>query len=724
MSVVGTNVDRLDGRPKVTGEARYVDDYVLPGMLHAATVRSPVSHGRLVGIRWDPGFDWSDVVRVTADDIPGENVINLFVDDQPALAFDEVRHAMEPVALIAAADRKLLAAALAHVELVIEPLPPVYDALLSEQALCELLLARGDLEAGFAAADLVIEGEYRTGPQEQMYIEPQGVLAVPRDDGGIRLVGSLQCPHFVHRALKRLLALPDERVEVVQSVTGGAFGGKEEFPSIPAAHAALLARKAGRPVKLIYERSEDIRATTKRHASVVRMRHGVKRDGTITAIDCEVVFDGGAYLTLSRVVLSRGVIHAPGPYRCDNVRVRGRAMQTHTPPAGAFRGFGAPQTTFAYERQMDRIAEACGVSQLELRRRNHLVEGDRTATGQKLVWSVGAAEVLDEALRTSGYEARRAELEAAPQEGPVRRGIGLSFFHHGAGFTGGADERMTVEVAVDLKPGGRVVIRTGSTEMGQGIRTTFPQIVADTLGIALELVGFHETNTAEVPDSGPTVASRTVMVVGKTLADAAAELGGKVATMPGDTWTARADAWLAAHGETSVLRAYKGPGPVSWREEDFQGDAYPCYAWGCDVVEVAVDTDTGEVKLEKVWTAFDVGKAIHPQICEGQLEGGTLQGLGLATLEEVKMKDGLPWNDRMTTCIIPTSVDTPPLVTSLVEVPYFHGPFGAKGIGELPTDGAGPAVAAAVEQATGIRVDRLPITPEYVLERLSQGGEA
>jgi len=695
-------------------------------MLHGATVRSQVSRGRLRGIRWDPEFDWSDIVRVTADDVPGENVITLFVDDQPALAADEVQHALEPVALLAAADPDRLAAAVEHVELDIEPLDPVYDPLESERVLCEIQLTRGDVEAGMAAADMVIEGEYRTGAQEQMYIEPQGVLAIPRTDGGIKILGSLQCPYFVHRALKRILDLPDDRVEVVQTVTGGAFGGKEEYPSLPASHAALLARKAGRPVKLIYERSEDILATTKRHPSIVRMRHGVKKDGTLTAIDCEVIFDGGAYLTLSRVVLSRGVIHAPGPYRCDHVSVGARAMQTHTPPYGAFRGFGAPQTTFAYERQMDRIAEACGLTPLEVRRRNHFVEGDVTATGQTLAWSVGAEEVIDEALRTSGYEARRAELDAAPADGAVRRGIGLSFFHHGAGFTGGADERMTVDVAVDLAPGGRVVIRTGSTEMGQGVRTVFPQIVADTLGIPLGLVGFHETNTAQVPDSGPTVASRTTMVVGKTLADAAAELGERLAASPGESWPERANAWLAEHGPLSVVRSYKGPGPVSWSDEDYQGDAYPAYAWACDVVEVAIDEDTGELRLEKVWTAFDVGRAIHPLMCEGQLEGGTLQGLGLATLEEIKMKDGRPWNDRMTTCIIPTSMDTPPLVTSMVEVPYHHGPFGAKGIGELPTDGPGPAVAAAVEHALGVRIDRLPITPEYILELLAgrAGGAA
>ncbi len=724
MASVGTSVGRLDGTDKVTGAARYVDDLTLPGMLHGATVRSTEPRGRLLGIRWDPGFDWSRVVRVTADDIPGDNVVTLFEDDQPVLAHDEVRHPTEPVALVAAPDKDLLADALAHVEVVLEPLEPVFDPLESEVELCTIDLVKGDVEAGLSAADLVVDNEYRTGAQEQMYLEPQGMLAVPADDGGIRVLGSLQCPYFVHRAVKRALDLPDERVEIVQTVTGGAFGGKEEYPSILACHAALLARKAGRPVKVVYDRHEDILATPKRHPSVIRIRHGVRKDGTLTGVDVEVIFDGGAYLTVSKVVLMRGVLHTVGPYRCDHVRVRARAMLTHTPPTGAFRGFGAPQTTFAYERQMDRIAEACGLTPLEVRRRNQVVEGDRTATSQTLAWSVGSEQVLQAALEASGYEARHAELAGRPADGPVRRGIGLCFYFHGAGFTGGADERMTVDVAVDLLPGGRVRLRTGCTEMGQGLRTVFPQILADTLEVPLELVEFEETSTAKVPDSGPTVASRTTMVVGKTLQEAGRALLRAVDEHadPSLPWTERADAALAARGELSVTESYKGPGESHWDEATCQGDAYPCYAWACDVVEVSVDTDTGEVGIDNVWAAFDVGKAIHPVQCATGLEGGTLQGLGLAALEEVKMKDGRPWTDRMTTCIIPTSMDTPPLEAIVVEVPYHHGPFGAKGVGELPTDGVAPAVAAAVEQATGIRVDRVPITPEAVLEGLREGG--
>src|SRR5262249_4261871 len=392
---VGRNVLRKEGVDKVTGAARYIDDHTFPGLLHGRTIRSTIAAGEIVSLRPHlpaPGFTLVDYT-----DIPGRNVVALIDDDQPALAEREVRHVAEPILLLAHEDRDALRAA--DVEIDYRPTTPNYDPEASTTIFKSIAITKGELSAGFAGADVVVEGEYRAGHQEQLYIETNGVIAVPEADGTITVYGSMQCPYYVHRALKVLLGLSDDQVRVVQTETGGGFGGKEEYPSILAGHAALLALKAGRPVKLVYDRVEDMLATTKRHPALIRHRTGVKRDGRLTAIDIDAVFDGGAYATLSAVVLSRGMIHATGPYRCDHVRIRGRAMMTNTPPNGAFRGFGAPQTQFASEVHMDRIAEALKLDPVRVREINAFRSGDLTATGQKLGADCSALAALREAVR-------------------------------------------------------------------------------------------------------------------------------------------------------------------------------------------------------------------------------------------------------------------------------------------------------------------------------------
>jgi len=390
MDVVGQSVPRRDAPAKVAGLARYVDDLQFPGAWYGLTVRSAEPHARLLGIERDPAFDWSNAILLTAAVIPGENVVNLMVDDQPVLAPGVINHRAEPVALVAAIDRPTARAARDYVRVRTEPLPPVLDPLESDRAFAAYDIVKGDVEAGLAEADLVVEGTYRLGHQEQLYIEPQGVIAVPRADGGVTVYGSIQCPYYVHAAMTRALDLDDERCVVVQVETGGGFGGKEEYPSGLAVRAALLAMRAGRPIRMVYDRQEDIAATTKRHPAIVTHRTGVTRDGLLVAQDIDIVMDAGAYSTLSPVVLSRGSIHAGGPYLCPNVRIRARTMRTNTPPNGAFRGFGAPQTEFAAEMQANRVADALGVSPAELRRRWAYQVGDVTPTGQVLRESVSA----------------------------------------------------------------------------------------------------------------------------------------------------------------------------------------------------------------------------------------------------------------------------------------------------------------------------------------------
>jgi len=697
-TAVGRNVLRKEGVEKVTGAARYIDDLTFPDLLHARTVRSTIPAGDILDVRLN--FDTTGFTVVDHRDIPGRNVVALIDDDQPCLAERVVRHVAEPIVLLAHEDRDTLMAA--DVQISYRPALPVYDAASSPVTFKAITIEKGRVEDGFAAADAIVEGEYRTGHQEQLYIEPNGVIAV-WDNDGVTVYGSLQCPYYVHRALKVLLGLPDEKVRVVQTETGGGFGGKEEYPSMIAGHAALLARKAGRPVKLIYDRVEDMVATTKRHPAIVRHRTGVARDGRLLAMEIDVIMDGGAYATLSAVVLSRGVIHASGPYRCHHVRIRGRATMTNTPPNGAFRGFGAPQTQFAIEVHMDRIAAQLGLDPVKVREINALRPGDTTATGQRLGKDASALQVLREAVKRTDF---RRKWRATASGRAARRGIGLSLFFHGSGFTGGGEVKLASKATLALTDRG-VRIFVGSTEIGQGTRTMHAQIVADTLGLAYDDVEVNAADTAEVPDSGPTVASRTCMVVGRILQRCAEEMRARLGRL-----TPRE--FLRQHGPLVITKEYERPQGLSWDDTSYQGDAYGSYGWACDVVEVEVDRDTWEVKPLSFTSVHEIGKAIHPMLTLGQIEGGSAQGLGYALLEEVVMRDGRMANASLTNYIIPTTLDTPAMDIVVLENPYPHGPFGAKGVGEMPIDGPAPAVINALRHA-GFDLRAIPATPEKIM---------
>jgi CO/xanthine dehydrogenase Mo-binding subunit len=722
---VGQSPPRVDGVAKVAGTAKYVDDLTKPGMWHGATVRSHLPAGRITGVTFASGFDWSRVAIVTAKDIPGDNIVQSIIDDQPILCDSVVRHAYEPILLVAAPDRELLAEAVKGITVAIAPETPILTIAEAmnpatpiygpDNVFKRYSIKRGDVAAGFAAADRIIEGTYSVHHQEHIYIEPQGIIAWFDEDGGVTAEGSLQCPYYIHKALIRAFGVDESKARVIQSVTGGGFGGKEEYPSVIACHAALLAKKCGHPVKMIYGRQEDIEATTKRHPATMTYRTGVMNDGTLVAMDVDIVMDGGAYSTLTSVVLSRGTLHASGSYRCPNVEIRSQAVATNTPPNGAFRGFGAPQTIWGIERHMDRIARELGLDPLAVRQKNLYTLGDTTATGQVLKESVGSEKCVAEALAASDYLAKRAEY-AKPQTGRKRRGIGLSTFFHGAGFTGSGEARLKGKVQVDLAPGGRLIVRSGSTDIGQGTETVFIQMAAGAAGIPQELVTVHPVDTAGVPDSGPTVASRTTMVVGSIVAKAAEKVAARVREIAPNLPWEQAAAKALAQGEVSELIQYVPPGNNQWDDDTYSGDAYPCFSWACDVAEVEVDLDTLEVTVVDFWAAQDVGKAIHPVMCAGQIEGGTLQAIGWALCEDVVWKDGLIRNNRITNYIIPTALDAPPFHTILVEDPFSGGPFGAKGVGEMPMDGGAPAVAAAIEQALGRCPDSLPLTPEKLLE--------
>ena len=697
MGIVGTSVPRVDGPAKVAGTARYVDDLAFPGMLHGRTIRATIPCGLVTGVRL--GFDPAGFTIVDWHDVPGRNRILHVTDYQPCLVEREVRHQAEPVLLLAHQDPEALLRAEVHLDY--ERREPALDPLRSTHVHKHVLIQSGDLARGFRAADVVVEGEYRTGAQEHAYIETNGVIAVPEADGGVTIYGSIQCPYYVHHALTVLLALPEDKVRVVATEQGGGFGGKEDYPSVIAGHAALLALKARRPVKLVYDRAEDMWATTKRHPSIVRHRTGVTSKGKLVAMDIEVILDGGAYVTLSPVVLSRSCLHAAGAYRCANVRVEGRAVFTNTPSNGAFRGFGAPQSQFAVEAHMDRVAEALGMDPARLRLRNVLRPGDATATGQVMGPDCSAETVLREAVRRSGWTRKRKAWKGTD------RGIGLALFRHGAGFTGSGEVTLASRATLVTCERG-VRIRVAATEMGQGARTVLSQVVAEALGVPLEQVEVVPADTAEVPNSGPTVASRTSMVVGRILERCAMDLRQQL----GDVAPAE---HFRRHGPIEVTKQYEPPPGISWDDATYRGDAYPTFAWGCDVAEVAYDPVTYEVKATKLTLVQEFGRPLNPTLARGQIEGGTAQGVGWALLEDVVMRDGGMANAQLTNYVIPTSLDVPALETVMVENPYPHGAFGAKGLGELPMNGPAPAIVNAMRHL-GLDVRQVPATPERLME--------
>jgi CO/xanthine dehydrogenase Mo-binding subunit len=733
---IGRPVPRKEGRAKVTGAAQYIDDLTLPGMIYGTTVRSHIPRGRITEIVFGEGVPWDEFTIVTARDIPGANYVALILNDQPYLAEEVVNHAEEPILLLAHADKYLLEEARRAVRIEIEPLPAVFnieDSLALKETIWgednifkTYLVEKGSVDDVWDSPDiLIVEGEYATGAQEQLYIETNGVIATADAEEGVTVRGSMQCPYYIHKALVKLFNLPEEKVRVIQTETGGGFGGKEEYPSMIAGHAALLAHKSGRPVKIIYDRAEDMAATTKRHPSRTLHRTAVTRDGKLIGMDIDFVVDGGAYATLSAVVLSRGTIHAAGPYNCPNVRIRARAVATNVPPHGAFRGFGAPQSIFALERHLDKVAAAVGLSPEELRRRNFIQRGETTATGQVIHEDVNLGGLLDRAFELTDYRAKRERFSLENVGSKIKRGIGFASFMHGAGFTGSGEKYLQSIVGCEATAEGRVLVLAASTEIGQGTKTIFAQIAADALAIDYERVEVVQPDTGNVPNSGPTVASRTCMIVGKLVESAALKIKEALtgAGLLRETYTtqefARACAeYIERSGALKFFSQYRQPDDIEWDDEHYRGDAYGAYAWAVYVAEVSVDTSTYETRVDDFVAVQEVGRVIHPVLAAGQIEGGVAQGIGWTLYENVVWRDGRMMNGQMTNYIIPTSADIPPIRVHFFENPYAGGPAGAKGIGELPMDGPSPAILNAIEQATGVAFNYVPLTPEAVMEAL------
>ncbi len=717
---IGKSLRRKEGFLKVTGHSVYADDIRLENCLYGKTIRSTVPHARIKEIRFKDGIPWDEFTIVLPSDIPGLNAVTLIDAEQPFLAEREIRHVAEPVALIAHPDKHLVEKARHYVHVDVEELPAVLtmeEALERNNVFKSYLVQNGDPSEKWNEADVIVEETYRTGAQEHLYIEPQAMIANAVRGESVTVWGSMQCPYYVQKALAPLFDLSHENVRVVQTETGGGFGGKEEYPNMIAGHAALLSWKAGgRPVKIIYDRREDMWATTKRHPSKVRVKAAFKRDGTLVALDIDILLDGGAYPTLSAVVLSRATLHAWGPYKCGHTRVRSRVVMTNSVPYGAFRGFGAPQAIFAIEMHMNRAALELGIDPVEIRRRNLLHQGDLMPTGQVIREKIDLEMMMDRALELSGYHRKRADFEQFNAQSKThRKGIGLSVFFHGSGFTGSGELRLASELSMALTGQGGVEVFAANVEYGQGTNTVLTQIAAEACRIDPDLVVIHQPDTAAVPNSGPTVASRTTMVVGKLVERAALELRKRLKE-PTD-FEAAARQYLAEHGELRITVQYEPSSEVHWDDETYRGEAYAGYAWSCDVAEVEVDAVEYMARVTNFVSVVECGRVINPLLAAGQIEGGIAQGIGFALYENVVLEQGAMKNNQFTNYIIPTTADTPDIHVDFVEFPHSNpGPYQAKGIGEMPIDGPAPAIGSAVAHALGGRfINELPLLPERIM---------
>ncbi len=703
MENISRSVVKKDHTPKMSGQSIYVCDVDKHGVLCGKLLRSKLARAKLLDVKVPELPD--GYYYVDRNDIPGDNNVNMVLDDCPVFARETVEYIGEPIGMVCGPDETICEEILSKTEVVYEELEPVLDLRTAEEVFFNYEYGKGDPDEAFAQADKVYIEEFETGYQDQTYLETQGMMAVPEEGGRMFVHGSLQCAYYVHGAVMRVLNCGPADVHVHQDVTGGGFGGKEGFPSLLGCQVAVAAKKIGKPVRCVFGRREDLEFTSKRHPSVCTYKVAVK-DGRVTAMDIDVKFNAGAYTTLTPVVLQRGLICADGVYNIENLYVHGRAYKTNTTPNGAYRGFGAPQTFFAVEMIMDHIAKDLGVDSIEFKEAHLVKQGDRTSTSGIYHFPVPLPAMIDEVDKACDLRRKHKEY-SKPQTGRYRKGIGFSAHFHGAGFTG-SGEREKIKAVVRLRKykDGTVEILAANAEIGQGLRTTFPKIVAHELNLPLEKVFYDHPDTSRVPDSGPTAASRSLMTVGELLRRAAIKLR---------------TIWEDGKDQMVEEKFVEPDFMIPFYLDKFQGDAYPTYAWGTQAIEVEVDTYTGITKILGAYASFDVGTPIDYNVVMGQMDGGFLQGIGYASTEFMNYDNkGRIRNNSFSDYLIPTSVDVPEMKCQLHVEEYPFGPYGAKGAGELPLVGAAPAYVAAVEQALGgdHRLYHAPFTAEDTIKAL------
>ncbi len=689
---ISTSVIRVDSRQKLRGEAQYISDWTFENLLFAKTIRSTVAKAQILSVEI-PDIPEGYYI-VDKHDVPGANRMRTVVSDHPLFAEDDVQYIGQPILLVVGPDREMVYSLAENIKIEYKEEPALFTLEEAEErstVFTDYHYKKEDPEKAFETAHRIIEDTFSTGYQEHVYLEPQGVAAEFKDDT-LFVYGSMQCPFYVKNALLEAMALPEDKIRVVQSVTGGAFGGKEEFPSLNGCHVAIAANKIKQPVMLIYDRDEDIICSTKRHPSKVRFKAALDKNDHLIALDIDVLLNAGAYNGLSPVVLQRAIFSATNVYNIRNLNVRGRNFMTNLVPSGAYRGFGAPQTLFGIEMLFHNIAVELGLDPLEYKMRHLLKQNDPTCTGGQVHEEVKMPEIIQKIIKSSDYYNKL-------KTNNKYNGIGISLFLHGCGFTGKGETMINGEIIL-VKDKDSVTLKVSSVEMGQGAETVLRKIVAETLALPIENVIYEKVDTGLIPDSGPTVASRTTMIVGGLLRDTALEMKKR--------WNE------SEHLELS--KRYEHPKYLSWDDEHFHGDAYPVHSWGANVAEVEIDPVTYELTINKLYAVYDVGVPIDERALIGQMEGGIAQGIGWATIEVMESQNGKLTQKNLTDYKIPTSMDVPEMECDFVLNPYEFGPFGAKCAGELSFVGSPPAVAEAVANALGKPINHLPITPEGLME--------
>jgi len=752
--IIGKYAVRPDARAKVTGEARFADDYSFPGMLHAAVLRAGVPSAILRRIDVQAAQKLPGVHAVlTAADIPGRVNHGVVYQDWPVLIGEgeQVRYVGDALAIVAADSPALARKALEQIDVDLESLPAVTDPVTAHaedaplvhekgNLLKHIKVIKGDIETGFAEADLILNESFQTPTMDHVFMEPECSISRLAEDGRIEVYVGSQIPYADREQIAAALGLPQEQVHVIGTLIGGGFGGKEDIAG--QIHAALLANATGKPVKLLYDRHESMIAHPKRHATRIHVRLGARRDGTLVAAQTELYGDTGAYASLGDKVMGRATTHSAGPYVIPHVKSDCFAMYTNNPPAGAFRGFGALQSAFAIESAMDQLAEQLGMDRIELRRKNGLYEGAVTNTGQFLRESVGLQECIDK------VEQRLHELAGdepfvprlVPGQPELRRVWGFAIAFKNTGLGEGAPDKAGAEV--ELYTDGMLEARTASAEIGQGLVTVLQLVAAEELGMPLDKVRVLLSDTDLTPDGGPTTGSRQTYISGNAVRHAAGALRDAITAMLAEKYDVAPETIRYVEGlaqvngqripmsEVAVLMQAEGRKPVAsyeyWAPETYplgtEGDKHFAFSFAAQAVEIELDQLTGEVRVLRVIASNDVGRAINPLGLIGQVEGGVIMGIGHALTEEFILEDGRVWTDHLSRYRMPSIAHTPQIEALVVEHPTKSGPYGAKGVGEISTMPTIPAITNAIYNACGVRIRSLPVDQDRLaLEIAAQG---